>query len=166
MVLTTQSPFGGSDETKTKDTGRIVEELIEDNWNVSGILASDVKWGWRGDMILQSGKSITLRCYPYFSNTLKLTLNGSRTEIIDSIMIDVYVINNNLTNNDIGRDPKAVKIAKFLNDLFIINQGSHYKGLYDFMSQGAEIQGDITNKNITHVMKRIQTRYVLDVVNV
>ena len=92
-------------------------------------------------MILQSGKSITLRCYPYFSNTIKLTLNGSRTEIIDSVMIDVYVVNNNLTNNDIGRDPRAVKIAKFLNDLFIVNQGTHYKGLYDFMAQGSRNSG-------------------------
>lgn len=163
MTLITRNPLSGA-ETNSKDTGRIIEEFIQEKWNVTGIASTDVKWGWRGDMILQSNKSITLRCYPFFSNMVKLTLNGSRTEITDSVMVDVYVANNNLINNDIGRDPKAVKIAKFLNDLFLINQGTHYKGLYDFNSDGATIEGDIVNKNITHVMKKIQTRYILDVV--
>ena len=165
MVLTIQSPFS-DDETLTGDVGQLVEQFIKDNWSVSGILTTDIRWGYGGDQILQSGKNIVLKAYPYFQRKTPITINGSRIEVVDSILVDVYTMNNNLPNDLIGRDPNAVKILKFLDSLFLINQGTHYKGIYDFKPADGVIQPDEVKKSNSHLMYRLEVRYIIDVVNV
>jgi hypothetical protein len=166
MTITTQSPFGADDLTLNTDIGKIVEQFIQEKWNVSDIPSTDVKWGYRGDMILQSGKGITIRAYPYFQRKNRLALDGSRYEFIESVMIDCYFLDNNIAEINAGRDPKAIKVLKFLDSLFLINQGSHYKGIYDFKPLDGVIKPDDVKKSITHLMFRLEIRYIIDVVNI
>src|SRR5678816_3156090 len=106
MPITVTSPYG-DDETRTKEVSKIIEEFIEGNWNVTGVSVNDVAFGRYGDELLQTGKDITLRAYSIFENVRRMTDNGSRWEYLETIVVDIYVLNN---EDNSARDPRAIKI--------------------------------------------------------
>lgn len=164
MVLTVTSPFG-DDETRTKDICVILEEWISDNWDetATGILKSAIKFGFSGDQILQSGKNIVLRCYTFFSTRDRLTVDGGRWEYSDSIYIDIYVLNNNLAT---GRDPRAVKMMKFIENLCLIHQGDSSKGIFNIKLKSSTMDQDPFKTNLTHVKIGVVVNYIADIINI
>lgn len=166
MPFTLQSPYG-DDETRTKDISKIMEEFIETNWDQTktGVVVTgangQVAFGVYGDQILQSGKPITLRVYPFFEDVVSLDVANRRQEFVEYLTIDVYVLNNALMRQ---RDSRAVAIKKWFDELFITRAGNIPKGIYDLQYRGSRVDIDVENTNITRVKARIDVRYVGDIV--
>src|SRR4249919_1467297 len=111
MTIIVTSPYS-DDETRTKEVSKIIEEFIESQWAVTGIPSSDVAFGRYGNELLQTDKDITLRAYSIFEDVKPMTINGSRLEYLETIVVDIYVLN----NEDLSaRDPRATKIRKWLD---------------------------------------------------
>ena len=162
MTLVVSSPYG-DDETRTKEVSKIIEEFIESQWAVTGIASSDVAFGRYGSELLQTGKDITLRAYSIFEDVKRMTINGSRNEYLETIVVDIYVLN----NEDLSaRDPRATKIRKWLDGLFAMHQGDMPKGIYEIDYRGARPESDPFNPNITRVKAVLDVRYILDVIEV
>lgn len=163
MTTIVTSPYP-DDETRTSDICVVLENWIKDNWDETGtgILKTDIKFGYAGDQILQSGKNIVLRCYTYFSTRDRITIGGNRWEYVDNIYIDIYVLNNNLQT---GRDPRAVKMMKFIEGLCLIHQGDSSKGIYEIKLKNSVMDLDPFKNNLTHLKIGVVVTYIADVVN-
>jgi len=162
MTIIVSNPYP-DDETRTKEVSKIIEEFIESQWAVTSIPASDVAFGRYGNELLQTGKDITLRAYSIFEDVKRMTINGSRSEYLETIVVDIYVLN----NEDLSaRDPRAIKIRKWLDGLFVMRQGDMPKGIYEVDYRGARPESDPFNPNITRIKATMDVRYILDVVEV
>jgi len=162
MTIIASNPYP-DDETRTKDISKIIEEFIESEWDITGISITDVAFGRYGNELLQTGKDITLRAYSIFEDVKPMTINGSRSEYLETIIIDIYVLN----NEDLSaRDPRATKIRKWLDGLFVMRQGDMPKGIHQVDYRGARPESDPFNPNITRIKVTVDVRYILDVIEV
>jgi hypothetical protein len=162
MAIIVTSPYG-DDETRDKEISKIIEEYIEAQWAVTGIASTDVAFGRYGNELLQTGEDITLRAYSIFEDLRRMTLNGSRWVYTETIVIDIYVLN----NEDLSaRDPRATKIRKWLDGLFTINQAGIPKGIYEIDYRGARPESDPFNPNITRVKATLDVKYIMDIVEI
>lgn len=164
MTLTVVSPHG-DDETRTKGIEQLLEDWIESKWNIQDVPVTDVKFGQKGTNILQGGKPITLRCWTYFAPTARMDIGGQRWVKSAAVQVDVWVMNNNTSLA--GREPRAIKILTFLNDIFMINQGNIEKGIFqvDEIING-HISEDPYKNNLTHVIFQLRLNYIWDIVDV
>jgi hypothetical protein len=162
MTITVQSPYQ-NDETRTKEISQMVEEFIASQWDETKttVPASDVAFGVYGNRILQIGKDITLRAYSFFENAQRMNIDGSRWRYTESLIVDIYVLNNEI---DTGRDPRAIAIKKWLDELFIIWQGKMVKGIYELTYRGARIDNDVESTSITRVKSTVDVVYIMDIV--
>jgi hypothetical protein len=163
MTIKVQSPYI-DDETRSKGVGNLIQDFIKDNWDVEGISLDDVKIGYDSSNILQSGKTITLKAYPYSSLEDKWEISGQRRLFRDAVQIDVYMQDNNLKYGN--NDPRAVKILTFLRDLFIINQRDLQRGIFQVEKIFDNIEKDPIKKSITHIIFQIRLFYLWDMVNI
>ena len=160
MTIIVNNPLPGS-ETETKEISKIIEEFIEAQWAVTGVASSDVAFGKYGDELLQSGKDITLRAYSIFEDVRRMTDNGSRWLYTETIVIDIYVLNN---EDNSARDPRAIKIRKWLDGLFTINQAGIPQGIYEIDYRGARPESDPLTTNITRIKATLDVKYIIDLV--
>jgi hypothetical protein len=163
MTVIVSSPYL-DDQTRTDDICILIENWIKDNWDetATGILKTDIKFGYAGDQILQSGKNIVLRAYVFFSTRDRMNVGGSRWQFTDSIYIDIYVLNNNLAT---GRDPRAIKMMKFIEGLCLTHQGDSTKGIYEIKLKNSVMDQDPFKNNLTHAKIGVVVTYIADVVN-
>jgi len=161
MTLKVQSPYL-DDEIRVKGIEKTIEDWIYDNWDIADIPVTDIAFDKKGTQILQSGKSITLKCYVFHNIFSRFDISGQKWTHRDSINIDVYVLNNN--KND-SRDPRAIKILIFLKDLIMINQRTVFKGIFQLDPISANIQDDPFKNNLTNVSVKTNVTYNWNIVD-
>jgi len=164
MVLTVKNPFT-DDETRAKPVEKIIEDIIESNWDAvkTTVNVDDVAFGFFGNKILQSGKEITLRAYSIFEDLPPIDITRNRREYFHTLIIDIYVLSN---ERDDQRDPRAIAIMKWLDELFIIIGDVSQRGIYEMNYRGARMDPDPESSNITRVKAMLDLRYILDKVEV
>jgi hypothetical protein len=162
LAIIVTSPYT-DDETRDKEVAKIIEEYIENQWAVTGVASSEVAFGKFGDELLQTGKDITLRAYSIFEDLRRMTVNGSRWVYTETIVIDIYVLNN---EDNSARDQRATKIRKWLDGLFTIHQGDMPKGVYEIDYRGARPESDPFTTNLTRIKATLDVRYILDIVEI
>jgi len=146
------SPYP-DDLTKTVDIPELVEQFIKDNWDeTKTTLASNkIGWGKWGSAILSSGFQATLRADVLLGTRQSRDIGNARWRFEDIVNIDVFVMNNSTT---ISRDPRAMKIQKFLEELFPVNQAKDYHGIYTMTLRQSLPMADPNYPNIDR--RRIQ----------
>lgn len=158
-----RSPYP-DDETRTRDITKILEEFIHDNWDVQGIDPdNDVAFGKYGDELLQTGKQITLRCYTFFTSRDSNIYGRRRWFYEDGINIDVYVLNN---DRDDQRDPRAIKIMKWLEELITSHEGDMTKGIDKILLRSSDLRSDPFNSRLTHAVVSVMVYSIGDLVEV
>lgn len=164
MVIVVKSPYA-DDETRTKLVAKIIEEFIQGNWDAvrTTVGVDDVAWGKFGNQMLESGKEITLRAYSIFENVKRLDLHGNRREYLETLVIDIYILNNEI---DTQRDPRAIAIMKWLDELFIRFEGVSFRGIYEMEYRGARVESDPVRDNMTRVKATVDVRYIIDKVDI
>lgn len=158
MPATLTSPYP-DDETRTKLTEKIIEEFIEANWDNTraGVDKAKIAFGKHPTDLLTTDKPITLRCDWFY--TKRNIMGPTRTEFIDWHKIQVYVNNPELNT---GRDPRAVKILKYLEEMIITNQGDMPKGLYEWILEESGVRPDPEKRNLSVVEITAHVKYIAD----
>jgi hypothetical protein len=149
------------DQTRTTDIPELVEKFIKDNWDETktGIASNKVGWGKWGSAILSSGVQATLRADVLMGTRQSRDLGGARWRFEDIVNIDVFVMNNATT---VSRDPRAMKIQKFLEELFPVNQAAEYLGIFTMTLRQAFPMSDPSAPNIDR--RRIQVSCIYEYV--
>jgi hypothetical protein len=162
MPITVQSPYG-DDETRFKEITVMVEEFIELNWDPvkTTVPVTDVAFGVFGTQILQDGRPITLRAYTFFEDARRMDVSGRRWRYQENVIVDIYVLNNEINS---GRDPRAIAIKKWLEELLITWQGKMVKGIYELTFRGTRLDNDVRASNITRVKAEVEVVYIIDIV--
>lgn len=162
MTLTVSSPYI-DDETRSKEITVMLEEFIEQEWDPAKttVPVTDVDFGVFGTMILQSGRPITLRAYTFFEDARRMDVSGHRWRYQENVIVDIYVLDN---ESNSGRDPRAVAIKKWLEELLITWQGKMVKGIYEITFRGTRLDNDVRASNITRVKAEVEVVYILDIV--
>lgn len=153
------SPYP-DDLTRIQDTGVIIEQWIQNNWTCS-IPSTSIAFGVPANLLLQSGKGISLRCYTFFSGRKPITVGGGRWRFEDHINIDVYVMDNNSDMKN--RNSNAIIIQKYLEAQILQNQGNSFKGIYMMDLRGSHITQDLTVSNVTKIVVWVAITYIADV---
>lgn len=164
MTITVASPYVG-DETRQKEITVMVEEFIQQEWDPvrTTVPATDVAFGVFGTQILQDGRPITLRAYTFFEDARRMDVSGHRWRYQENVIVDIYVLNN---ESNSGRDPRAIAIKKWLEELLVIWQGKMVKGIYEITFRGTRLDNDVKASNITRVKAEVEVVYILDVIEV
>lgn len=154
------SPYT-DDLTRTTDIEKIVEQFIKDNWDQTKttVALTKIKFGQWADAILSGQSDIALRVETVFNGSNAIDIASRRWEWTAYLNIDVFVLNNN-TNQ--SYDVRAMRIMKFLEELFIVKQGDDYKGIYSFRFRAAQAMPDPDQKNIDRRRISLVAYYVAD----
>jgi len=154
-----------NDLTRSTDIEKIVEQFIKDNWDQTKttVALSKIKFGQWSDAILSGQTEITLKVLTKINagNTIELT--SKRWKWTAFVDINISVLNN-ATNQ--SYDVRAMNIMKFLEELFILNQGESYQGVYSFIFRTAVRAPDIEHKNIDNRKISIIATYIGDITQI
>ncbi len=156
-----QSPYPSAEILDT-DIGQILEEFIEDNWDLDDVESDKVGWGVSGMKMEKRRKNVVVRAYKFFSDIRDMALGGHLNDYFELWRVDVFVRDVTTTTS---RSPKLFSILQHIEKIFLENKtGLQEKGISSVNCYQNQQVENPESEDIYHGFISLEIRYVTELV--
>lgn len=164
MPIKLTSPYP-DDRTRREKVSDILLQWIKDNWNdtwslTNWVIKNDIAFFEHPTDNLKSKATATANAYSFWTGRRRMTPDGNRIEYVDKVKIEFYI--EQPKKNYGGRDPRAVNIQKYLEEVITVFQGDMPFGIYEMNLEESDVRDDPAERNRNIAYALVEVKYIAD----